>query len=858
MDEENNFKRFYYLLNKNNLISKNNTSNTEQLLKEAYVLEENITNKFYDEYRDIRYKLFQHLVENNSNIEKSLLLEKTQKILDRVIFICFCEDIGLLPVNVLRKIIENAKNSFDASDLKIWRESKNLFRSINYGNHDMDINKYNGGLFADDDILDTLIIKDSVITEVLRIANYDFESELNVNILGHIFEQSITDIEKIKAEINEGIPTEDIGKRRSDGIYYTPEHITRYIVIEAIGKWLEEKKIELGFYELPKLTDQDMKSIKRTRTKNKLQFNDNIKKHINFWENYRNKVQNIKVLDPACGSGAFLIQVFDYLYQEGQSINKALDKLKGGQAEIFELDKIILQNNLYGVDLNQESVEITKLSLWLKTANKNKELASLDENIKCGNSLVDDENIVGNKAFKWNEIFNQILPEGFDVIVGNPPYEVLSEKESGVKEIDKIISYAQNHVVLSNAIKGKNNLYKFFICKGIELLKNNGYFSFIVPMALLGDNQACTVRKYLLEKTSIIRMECFPQKDDPNNRVFKEAKIATCIFVTKKTENENEFTVRTHSGKWIEFDSKNVLKINKNEIYKFDSFNLTIPNCNNEDWEIVKKIINQKFFVRLGTLAKQYQGEINETVQGAEGVLTDDNSFVPILRGANITMYAVREASQGESLFLNDSKYLQDKESNSKAYHHGYNRVGFQRSSPQNNFRRIIAAPIEKGLYCFDTVSYVTSKSTKIDLDVLVSLLNSNLYDWYFRCFSTNSKINEYQFNMLPYFSTEETGNNGIDNFISENKYAELINQTKKDIKEMGIVPNWVVEVIKVLSQKIQEIEKNRVISSRKERSKLDNNAGSLQRYINYLLYTIFGLTDDEMNYVEARREEML
>ncbi len=121
------------------------------------------------------------------------------------------------------------------------------------------------------------------------------------------------------------------------------------------------------------------------------------------------------MLDPACGSGAFLNQAFNFLYAEGQKVNDTLALLKGWQHELFELDKHILTNNLYGVDINQESVEITKLSLWLKTANKYSELTALDNNIKCGNSLIDDPAVAGEKAFDWEKEFPVVFGENVNI-----------------------------------------------------------------------------------------------------------------------------------------------------------------------------------------------------------------------------------------------------------------------------------------------------------------------------------------------------------------------------------------------------------------------------------------------------------
>ena len=129
---------------------------------------------------------------------------------------------------------------------------------------------------------------------------------------------------------------------------------------------------------------------------------------------------------------------------------------------------------------------------------------------------------------------------------------------------------------------------------------------------------------------------------------------------------------------------------------------------------------------------KSFQGEVNETNEAERGNLTDARTAPLILRGSNVCTYAVREASQGEDVRLNVKKFLAGKEEDSKAFAHERDRVGFQRSSPQNNFRRIIACRISKGSFCFDTVSYVTDESSEIDLDLLVAFLDSRILDWYF------------------------------------------------------------------------------------------------------------------------------
>jgi hypothetical protein len=152
---------------------------------------------------------------------------------------------------------------------------------------------------------------------------------------------------------------------------------------------------------------------------------------------------------------------------------------------------------------------------------------------------------------------------------------------------------------------------------------------------------------------------------------------------------------------------------------------------------------------RLGEYCTSYQGEVNETNEKHN--LSQSEADGPlVLRGASVCLYTVRKASQGTPYYLKTEQFLERKAPNAKAHHAAVARAGFQRSSPQNNFRRIVATVIAPGNYCFDTVSYVPEHTTKLPLEVIVALLNSRLLDWYFRLGSTNSKVNEYQFNNLP------------------------------------------------------------------------------------------------------------
>jgi hypothetical protein len=378
-DDYFNLKSLFLLLQKDNLLAKEWISNTEKLLSHFREEQQKITKKFYKEYKELRFELIQDMRKNNPSISINTLVEKAQKIIDRLIFIFFCEDKGLLPDKKLKEWIERS-GEFDFTPREM---TKKFFASVDKWSEKLWIPYgYNGWLFKEDAMLNNLLIWDEICKKFVELTNYDFDDELSVNVLWHIFEQSISDLEELKEDLIWRETKDNTKwKRKKDWIFYTPEYIVDYIVQNSVMKYLNEKEDEC-------------------LTKHKSKKNGEIL----AYQEYQQILQNIKVLDPACGSGAFLVRVFDVLFEENKRVGSILNSLFD-DAETY---KNIMTNNIYGVDLNAESVEITKLSLWLKSAQKGKKLNNLDANIKCGNSLIDDKSIT-DKAFDWSVEFPDII-----------------------------------------------------------------------------------------------------------------------------------------------------------------------------------------------------------------------------------------------------------------------------------------------------------------------------------------------------------------------------------------------------------------------------------------------------------------
>ena len=358
----------------------------KRLKSESANNEDHITKKLYKDYSSFKQLLFDNIQKNKPAFDKLELFRKTQKLLDRFLFVFFAEDKGLLPPNSMKRIIDqwDKRNDDPLNEYQpLYERFKLYFKYMNEGHKGKaeDIFGYNGGLFKPDEILEAIAIDDDVLKEnILKLVIYDFDTEVDVNILGHIFEHSLTEIEiltPVPSPNGEGCPTGrgEVRKRKKDGVFYTPRYITTYIVENTLGKLCIDKKMELKIDESEYITDK-----KRLKTQTK-QLSDKLTA-------YRDWLLSLTICDPACGSGAFLNAALDFLMAEHRYIDELTAKLFGNAIVFPDIENAILENNLYGVDINEESVEIAKLALWLRTAKPNRKLNSLNNNIKCGNSLI--------------------------------------------------------------------------------------------------------------------------------------------------------------------------------------------------------------------------------------------------------------------------------------------------------------------------------------------------------------------------------------------------------------------------------------------------------------------------------------
>jgi type I restriction-modification system DNA methylase subunit len=357
--------------------------------------------------------------------------------------------------------------------------------------------------------------------------------------------------------------------------------------------------------------------------------------------------------------------------------------------------------------------------------------------------------------FHWELEFPEVFFEagrpkkrpGFDAVIGNPPYDELSEHSLG-RPIEEMAAYKAD-ATLKQGLGGRPNLFRLFIARAIDMTAPGGYHGFIVPMAFLADKFSENLRRNVLPNVQIVLVEAFPQKDDPKRRVFPEAKLPTCLYIMRREEPGEKFRVRTHPGRYI-LDESPAYEATFEDIQEFDPKGYSIPTLDSDSWSLVRKIYRTKGLVRMATVCKPRPGEIMINKQFRK-FLTEDPTPDLVLRGAHIGRYEFNETpKQGDPVYLKKDLYLKERGNSKKAYDHRTQRIGFQRGSALDNWRRIIATMLPSGAVCSDTVGYITRPDSKYSLEYILAFLNASLSEWRFRLTSSTNHVNPYEIEQLP------------------------------------------------------------------------------------------------------------
>ena len=817
------FKLLWLCLDSKNLLE----GKPKEIKNKSLINEEKITKKLYQDYSTFRQELFNNLIENNQTIEKRVILNKTQKLLDRLLFILFSEDRGLLPANSISEII----NHWEFGGDSLYSTFLTYFEIINKGRPKRGDKKgiyaYNGGLFSEDVVLNTLNISDDVLlSNAKKLTKYDFESDVSVDILGHIFEHSLSEIEELQNQID-GVETDKSkSKRKKDGVYYTPKYITKYIVDNTLGKLCDEKKIELDINE-----ETYSPSAKRSRNR------------ISALDDYRNWLLKLTICDPACGSGAFLIQVLNFLIKEHHYIDELSASYNKDSLVLSDVKNSILENNLYGVDINQESVEIAKLSLWLNTAESNRKLTSLNNNIKCGNSLIDDPLVAGDKAFNWKKEYPEIFANGgFDIVIGNPPYVLCQPSNT----IESTLNYYKTFEVASYKI----DLFHLFFEKSTSLLKSDGKLGFITPNTYLNNKYIKPLREYILLNTKIDILINYKDK------VFIDAgvDVATIILTKNQTKNdiiqlfESENSVlkslgNKSQGKWIE-EVDNIFNLNK-------TFEIKFENCVN-----LKDVCSSYF----GIQAYDRKSTVSD--------VKENENYLPIIDGGDINKFSYATPNK----YLN---YLPEKIKSGGNYD--------VYSEKRIVISQIGLTPIvglcESNILASNTLYNINLKDRTYSLNYLLCILNSKLLKSYWISKYSDGKklfpkIKGFQLKELPIKvadkQTQEPLIEKAEQMLSLNKnlleVSDKFQRTLQRNLKIETLPkkfqNWYLlsynEFLKELSKKKVKLsleDEGRLedffISESKKALEIKDSIDKTDKEIDQMVYKLYGLTKEEIEIVE-------
>ncbi|QNK84962.1 N-6 DNA methylase [Aliarcobacter cryaerophilus] len=801
-----------------------------KLKEKTNSFEQDISKKLYKDFSNFRTLLFENIVKNNLGNEalassllngealnQQTLLRLTQKLCDRIIFILFAEDRDLLRANMIKEIREEFINQ-KFTNYTLYDIYKFYFDAISNGNEKLDIPKYNGGLFATDELLDSLIIDDFILNDNVQIlSNYDFASEISVNILGHIFEQSLTDLEELQANIDNVNFDKTKSKRKKDGVFYTPEYITRYIVENTLGKMCSEKREELLIGNgilIPsnpkKLTKQEQK------TKDNLQ-------------EYKNWLLNLKILDPACGSGAFLNQALEYLISEHKNLQNDL-ALMGDLFASYMVEEEILENNLYGVDINEDAVEIAKLSLWLRTAKRGRPLTKLADKIVCANSLLE-------MPFSENS---------FDVVIGNPPYvrqEAIKEQKEALSKIYKVAN-------------GTADLYVYFYELALNMLKPNGLKGFICSNKFFRAKYGENLREYILQNTTILQIADFN-----GVKIFEDATVDSAITIFQKQKADNNSTFKV-----VDVDLINSYLMKQSDLTK-TSFSFS----NLKELAIKQKI------EKIGTPLKDLDINIYRGITTGcnEAFIIDEatkNELIkkepksaeiikPILRGRDIKRYEYNFVNlyliyipwnfvieeypiikEHLEKFKNELSKRPEVKDNKypwyamSRYGSGYsddfkkNKIFWAGMSNANNF---LYSSSE--IYINDKGFLLTGESLKY----ILALLNSKLCFYYYKFdgirLATGWEFKKFKVEEIPIPKIDEESQKPFIKLVDEILEAK---QKIKDYKPL-------------LDEAIKNNNFDREIALKKELENLENICTTNEKTIDQMVYKLYDLTLDEIKIVE-------
>lgn len=778
------------------LVSKQSVSSGALDAYKAKIERPPVDKAFLEDLMNCRRLLAESIMNNNPGLAYDQISESVQKILDRLIFIKNCEDRLIIPAESLWKRFKAwQETAIDKEIVIFMMDLKNMFRYFD--------KVYDGKLFEKHPCED-LKISNEVLEEIIdtlygdgQHLGYNF-SVIPIDVLGQAYEMYIGSIIKEKEGKARGLEiVEQQARRKAHGIYYTPEPIVDHIVRSTLGKMLERCKIP-------------------------------------------EDVSTIKILDPACGSGSFLIKAFDVTkewYDKYNMLNRSKDASGTLDAHILPIpypEERILTENIFGVDLDPQAVEITILNLSLKAVKTKERLPYMADHIKCGNSLIEDSEIAGNHAFTWKEEFEGVMKEGgFDVVIGNPPYisnwQLSETNRSMVTFLDE--KYPSVTV-------GHWDIYILFIKKALELLKDNGFLSFIVPSSFAKEKYGRKLREFIIKNYTITSLSEFGAET-----VFKDVAREYIIFVIQKKRPNNRKTEIIHF-KNLEFEESHA--ISQETFLDFHNFTFR-TDLDDKRSSILSKISSTKCFI--GNICCVNVGVVAHSKEGSSisfkknDVIHNEfkQDYKKYIEGRDISRYSY----SWKGLWM-------DYESKAKYFHRPKfpelfenNKIIVRRVSGENN--SIISVYDDTHFYTNDNliniipwnddVLKLQSPEKKwtifkpynyLSLKYILGILNSKLISFYFnKAIATGTLQGTYSgvypedVRMLPVKQ------------MTENQQQPLIE---------------IVDKIVSLNKRLNELGDKRT----DERAVIEDEIKKTDSEIDELVYRIYGLTEDEKAIIES------
>jgi hypothetical protein len=612
-----------------------------RLLRASEERQREVGDELYDRYRENRLAIIHHLhTRHDKSVDDAIRI--AQKLIDRIIFVAFCEDRELLPENSIGRAYERIA-PFERVTNPRWRNFLHLFRAVDAGYEDIERwHGYNGGLFRHDPEVDDLQLSDEWTGFFKEVSTYDFRDEVDVDVLGHLFERSITELERLRAgaffEVMETTETGRIrmpksAERKRFGIYYTPPQFTKFLVEQTLGEAIHESLRSVGQRHGIACDDP---------------FSPGEAANADYWREGLEALRAITVCDPACGSGAFLIRAYDVLDEAYHRVIEHLDAHDHFEALELQdrVSDMILADNLHGVDVSPQAVEIAQLSLWIRSAKRGKTLADLSKNVVCGNSLVDDP-AVDPRALNWQAAFPRVFsrPEpGFDCVIGNPPWERLKVQEReffaySAPKIAEAVSAAKrrsligalenknpelfsrytqaktsaertmNYVRSSDRFpltgKGDVNTYALFAEQARRIVAPTGRVGLLVPSGIATDHTTKEFFTELVESQTLRRLYDFENKEACFPDVHRSFKFCTLVYGGPKcTAPAADFVFFVRNMEAVE-DPKRHIALSADDLVLLNPNTRTCPIFRSRrDAELTRRI-----YKRVPILVEHSRGE---------------------------------------------------------------------------------------------------------------------------------------------------------------------------------------------------------------------------------------------------------